>query len=294
MSSQNLATSYDSLKDKWVDKNRAIQKSLWERHFDALSYAQSKIKHSTVSTIGAFLLLVTPISAAPHPQETNVSQNATLGAIAKNVFIISDLSHVLPSTVSPLSQSQENEVIHVISRDYNVSVQAQMQGIRLNQNYGYIGAEQHLARYPGDSVATHFSSQEDMDTYGASGMAPGLSAWGYFASDEADMTQIDSDREKWYIAVPTFLSPGYNENTAQYNAFFKWRKMLVVNPQNGKAVVSVIGDSGPAPWTGKQLGGSPELMYYLDRVDGSDKGPVLYFFIDDPSNTLPLGPLNEK
>jgi hypothetical protein len=67
--------------------------------------------------------------------------------------------------------------------------------------------------------------------------------------------------------------------------------MLVVNPQNGKAVVAVIGDSGPAPWTGKHLGGSPEVMKYLQRYDGKQVGPVLYFFIEDPNNTVPLGPI---
>jgi hypothetical protein len=32
-------------------------------------------------------------------------------------------------------------------------------------------------------------------------------------------------------------------------------------------------------------------MTYLERVDGSQKGPVLYFFIDDPNDTIPLGPV---
>ena len=67
--------------------------------------------------------------------------------------------------------------------------------------------------------------------------------------------------------------------------------MLVVNPENGKAVVAVIGDAGPAEWTGKHLGGSPEVMKYLERVDGSLRGPVLYFFIDEPNNNVPLGPI---
>lgn len=67
--------------------------------------------------------------------------------------------------------------------------------------------------------------------------------------------------------------------------------MLVVNPQNGKAIVADIADAGPSPWTGKQLGGSPAVMNYLERVDGAQKGPVLYFFINDPNDTIPLGPV---
>ena len=67
--------------------------------------------------------------------------------------------------------------------------------------------------------------------------------------------------------------------------------MLVVNPENGKAMVVVIGDAGPAAWTGKHLGGSPEVMRYLERQDGRARGPVLYFFIDDFDDNITLGPI---
>lgn len=122
-------------------------------------------------------------------------------------------------------------------------------------------------------------------------MAPGRGAWRYFADSQESLTQKEIDQEKYYIAVQTFLAPGYYSHVKEYSEFFKFRKMLVVNPENGKAMVVVIGDSGPAVWTGKQLGGSPEVMSYLERVDGAQKGPVLYFFIDDPSDTVPLGPI---
>ncbi len=139
-------------------------------------------------------------------------------------------------------------------------------------------------------MSSHFDTPDAADNY-SSGMAPGLGAWGYFASSKEDMTPEENLREKYYIAVQTFLSPGYNEKAGEYNAFYKYRKMLVLNPQNGKAIVAVIGDAGPAVWTGKHLGGSPEIMHYLERVDGKARGPVLYYFINDPEDKVPLGPL---
>jgi hypothetical protein len=122
-------------------------------------------------------------------------------------------------------------------------------------------------------------------------LAPELGAWRYFAPSREQMTEEDNLREKWYIAVPTFLAPGFHDNVREYSNFFKYRKMLVVNPQNGKAVVADIADSGPSEWTGKHLGGSPEVMQYLERKDGAQKGPVLYFFIEDKDNAVPLGPV---
>ena len=123
-------------------------------------------------------------------------------------------------------------------------------------------------------------------------MAPGRGAWGYFASSREAMSDEDIGKEKYYIAVQTFLAPEFNARVAEYRDFFKYRKMLLVNPYTGKSIVAVIGDAGPAVWTGKHLGGSPEVMRYLGRVDGSLKGPVLFFFIDDPENTVPLGPIH--
>ena len=35
-------------------------------------------------------------------------------------------------------------------------------------------------------------------------------------------------------------------------------------------------------------------MKYLERVDGKAKGPVLYFFIDDPNDIIPLGPIKPE
>ena len=66
--------------------------------------------------------------------------------------------------------------------------------------------------------------------------------------------------------------------------------MLIVNTLNGKAVVTALADAGPAAWTGKSFGGSPEVMDYLGGPRYK-KGPVVIFFVDDPNNKVPLGPV---
>ena len=59
---------------------------------------------------------------------------------------------------------------------------------------------------------------------------------------------------------------------------------------NGNAVVAAIADAGPAAWTGKHFGGSPEVMDYLGGPRYK-KGPVILFFVDDPESKVPLGPV---
>jgi hypothetical protein len=243
-------------------------------------------------SLGGMMLLSSPISHQLLLAHNPGASKSAFMDLDASTFLSSDLYAVLPKDdIRALTPKEENEVATILSRDFGFAVTPTLDGKRLNTTYGYIGAEQHLARYPGDTLYTHFDNAYENAHYADSGMAPGLGAWGYFASSKDAMTSDENMEEKYYIAVQTFLAPGYSVDPTAYNKFFKFRKMLVVNPQNGRAVVVVIGDAGPAPWTGKQLGGSPEVMEYLQRVDGAQKGPVLYFFIDDKNNTVPLGPV---
>lgn len=282
---------YESLRDKWTQKHKKLQKEIFEKHKESLEWFVDNSKQFAVGSLAGLFLLTSPIF--PKIQTGFPQASAQISqAIDKKVFLVYDLKNVLPQEVAPLTPEQEKSVAEVLTRTYGMKVSPELEGIRLNTSYGYIGQEQHLARYPGDNMIGHFESLENSNDYFSYGMAPGLGAWGYFADSQSALTQTDIDREKYYIAVQTFLAPGFNDNVKKYVDFFKYRKMLVVNPQNGKAVVADIADAGPSPWTGKQLGGSPEVMRYLERVDGSQKGPVLYFFIDDPNDTIPLGPIN--
>ncbi len=283
-------SQYQSLKEKWQTRHKDLQHKLWQKHGESLAWLSQNAKQLTAGAGVSLLLLTSP---GPFNSALNLpTASAQISQkIDKNSFFISDLYSVLPKEVSPLSIEQENKASEILSREFKMKILPELQGKRLNRNYGFIGAEQHLARFPGDTIYNHFNTEEEARQFYSAGMAPGLGAWGYFAPSESLFTEEDKLREKYYIAVPTFLSENFSERFTEYRDFFKYRKMIVVNPQNGKAIVCVIGDSGPAVWTGKHLGGSPEVMEYLEREDGGRKGPVLYFFIDDSENKVPLGPI---
>lgn len=285
-------THYQHLQEKWTHTHYKLQEKLWENHREALEKFLRKPKRWMMGTLAGAVLLTTPIAQV----NASVATYQTVGGDFKNVdkkmFFMSDVYNLLPHEVQPLSGNEEQRITDLISNTYGIPVAAEINGIRLNRNYGYIGQEQLLPRYPGDTVDAHFDNQEEANLFASKGMTPGRGAWGYFAPSREEMTQEDVMREKWYIAVPTFLTPGYMDHVREYGTFFKYRKVLVVNPNNGKAVVADIADSGPSEWTGKHLGGSPAVMRYLERVDGAKKGPVLYFFIDDSvAKDVPLGPV---
>jgi len=103
------------------------------------------------------------------------SASAQVATVDKKVFLIYDLRKVLPSDVRALTPYEENDVLDVLRRNFNFSIQAELEGKRLNTTYGIIGEEQHLARFPGDNMFTHFNNPDEAKCIGL-GMAPGLSA----------------------------------------------------------------------------------------------------------------------
>jgi hypothetical protein len=267
---------YKELKRKLEKRNQSLKEKLVMRHKDAFDWAQSNTKQIAAGAMGSILLLTSPMTHLLPKHDDNSVQSTDFVDVPENIFVVNDVKQFLPDTVGQLTTLQEEKISQVLSDYYGFPVKNGIDGFRLNTTYGYIGLEQHLMRFPGDSVEN---------------MAPGRGGFGYFAHSKNEMTQKDIEREKYYIAVQSFLAPGFSERTREYINFLKYRKMLVVNPNSGRAVVADIADAGPAVWTGKHLGGSPEVMQYLERVDGRAKGPVLYFFIDDPEDKIPLGPI---
>lgn len=281
---------YKHLSEKWRKRHVDLQRQLWSKHKKSLEWLSRSSKQLVAGSLGGLMLLSSQNVNFPSlPQAVSAQQ--TPQEIDKRTFLISDLSGILPKEMRALTQDEERKISEILTRTFGIKVSETIEGKRLNRSYGFIGQEQHLSRYPGDTMSTHFDSEEEANSFWPQGMAPGLGAWGYFAPSKEAFTEKDKMREKYYIAVQTFLVPDYNQRFSEYRDFFKYRKMLVVNPNNGMSMVADIADAGPAKFTGKHLGGSPEVMRYLERVDGALKGPVLYFFIDDKDDKIPLGPI---
>lgn len=277
---------YEYLRNKWTAKHRNLSSKLFDKH-------KELSRQIILGGLGGFMLLGTPAThllQAPHSTIAGQIDSE----LDTNALLAEKLRNFLPTEMRALTTEEESSIGQTLSKDFGFTVSAVLDNKRLNRSYGVIGGEQHLYRFPGDNLAKHADNVQDAVMYGSSGIAPGLGAWGFFAPSETQFTDKDKMREKYYLAVQTFLAPGFSERTAEYRDFFKFRKMLVVNPKTGQAVVAVIGDAGPAEWTGKHLGGSPEVMHFVGLAGGPRKGPVLYFFIDDPNDTIPLGPVKAK
>jgi len=235
-------------------------------------------------------LLLSPVEhkALPSPHGgllARAGDNETLPAVTPKIELANILAKVLPAKPRPLGRDEEAELERAFSEIIGVPAKAELDGQHLNTTYGLIGAEQHLRRYPGDTLANH--GEGDVL---AEGIAPGLGAWGYFAPAKGNLTPELENIERWYTVVQTLYLPDWETNLSYLRDWYKYRKVLMVNTENAKAVVASIADSGPAMFTGKSFGASPEVMDYLGGPRYK-KGPVVVFFIDDKNNSVPLGPV---
>ncbi len=274
--------TFQYLRKKWTAKNRQLTENVLDKH----------LRRAAVSSLGGLMILSTSGLSSSTPAQALDLTTKIQALTTKNLLLVGELSKILPREFRNLTPDEEQVVAKAISDELGIKVVAEIDNKRLNRTYGIIGGEQHLYRYPGDSLVAHPKSAQDWAMYGGAGIAPGLGAWGYFAPSKEAMTPEIENRERYYIAVQTFLSPGFAERVAEYRDFYKYRKMLLVNPKTGQAVVADIADAGPAEWTGKHLGGSPEVMQALGLATGPRRGEVLYFFIDDSNRDVPLGPVN--
>ncbi len=295
MSAQKLDT--DLLRSRLKLRSFASEKALTSNHpvasdfFTRLQLRPGQIRQKAAKLLTSGVLagsVLLSAHVAPIARAADLPKNESLSFAVSQI----DLANQLRAALPPIGQwqltvSQEKEVSDEIWQTFGVHTNAQLEGNRLNNSYGRMGAEQHLPRYPGDTIGEHGQLLEK-------GITPGLGGWGYFALSKAQMTPELYDTEKYYVAVQTLYLPDWNTRTRELVKWYKYRRVVVVNPSNGRAVVAAVADAGPANWTGKHFGGSPEVMDYLRVNYAMQNHPVVLFFLDDPNHEVPLGPLENK
>ncbi len=298
-----LEIAPDYLRNKLKLKHFQESLKLSKAHPNALAYLKSKgvdlgnIREHSAKVIGmgaltgAFLLSSPKYATLPTTQDTiadlsSAKEERKVTLETKQESLLSRLKEVLPTKTRPLTTDEEKKVEVILKETTGVSAKGTLEGEHLNTTYGLIGAEQHLRRYPGDTMATH-----PKVSVGDEGMAPGLGGFGYFAKSKAALTPEAIEQEKWYVVAQLMYLKDWKQRVKYLVPWYKHRKILVVNTQNGNAVVGDIGDAGPAAFTGKSFGGSPEVMNALGGARYK-KGAVIFFFVDDPENKVPLGPVD--
>jgi len=273
-------------KKSFSQKYPHVEKFLQEKGLEIGKLREHSAKILGAGALTGTLLLAPPTgvkSLAPAQEIIDKIKEKASAPLLPQKLLVDAIAQVLPEKTRSLGRAEEKYLEQVFENILGIKTRATLEGEHLNTTYGLIGAEQHLKRFPGDNINGH-------TPYLKEGIAPGLGAWSYFAKSKDDFTPSLEETEKWYAVVQTLYLPDWNTRQPYLRDWYKYRKVLIVNTKNGNAVVAAIADSGPAAWTGKHFGGSPEVMEYLGGPRYK-KGAVVLFFVDDPKNKIPLGPV---
>lgn len=281
---QNPALPSSPLIKALQAKNTVIQKEFDKKHAFAKKWLTDKnlsipqlrahsAKLLTSATLSSALLIASPFFPLMAKSTTQiVGANMTRDEFLK--FL---------RNKPELNQDQEKLIVEGIKKQYGVNAAFEMDNNRMPANFGKVGLEQHLYRFPGDTLHAH-------GAFISAGMAPARGAFGYFSESDKPLKQM-MEEEKFYIVIQTFLIPEWNSQWKDLKEWYKFRKFIMINPENGRAVIGVLGDSGPGVSTGKKFGASPEVMAGLGFYPRMTKGDVMVLFLDDPDYSVKLGPI---
>ncbi len=249
--------------------HKTVVEHFHKKHSHILTFAK---KHSIVLAGAAFVITSTLGAGHAYSKEQEKNRHQLEKTHEDQKAALVNMNSMLADKQT-LTLDEEYSVAETLSKNFGLNLTPQFDGNRLNEIYGYVGVEQHLRRWSGDTLAQH-----DLQR---SGMAPNQGAFRDFDNVE---------QEKYYVAVQLHELPNWNSEWSKLKPWYRYRKVFVYNPVNQKGVVAVIGDAGPAKFTGKIFGGSPEIMEYLEMKDGGQKGKAIILFVDDPENKIALGP----
>lgn len=261
-----------------------------EENFEDLARIWSKSFIAASVAAGIFLTSALPITAASVPQIASQIQRAPPTVEEKEILKRQILEYLEKFATNKKINSQL--LASLVSQITSIQVKTTIDDNKLPDVFGEIATEKHLQIYPGETLQDHLKNGEDFAKFSWTGISTTPAAWGYFAKNKNLTTDELVEKEKYYLAIQTFAVPDWSKEWPELKEWYKFRKLLVYNPENGKAVVGVLADAGPATFTGRAFGGSPEVMDNLGLA-ATTMGDVLVFFLDDRQNLIPLGPVNQ-
>jgi len=277
------------IRDRFYKTHLKASNWLQDKGWDLQSLKTASQAAITATTLAGAVMTNKPVDMLVNQQLDQIKEKNRddfLAEVTQTEFesIMAKLKQMVIRPPGHLEKDDELYLEQQLSDMLGFEVTAELEGHRLNHSIGIMGGEQHLLRFPSDTLDQH-------DAYLQSGIAPGRGAFGWFTQN-GELTDEAIQNEKYYFAVQTLYLPNWNQDYPELKTWYKFRKMVVVNPVDQVAVVGVVGDAGPALWVNKQFGGSPEVIREGKIWSPEARGKVMLLFVDDPENKIPLGPID--
>lgn len=195
--------------------------------------------------------------------------------------IVSKLAALVSLPPGQLDSESELYLEQQLSELLGFQVSSSLKGQRLLYNTGKVKALPHLKLHPTDTKDSH--------EYPYAGISSKRSAFGWFLLDGKVSEQSES-HEKYYCSLPLYFFPEWQGNHKELKKWFKYRKVVLINPFENRAVVCVVGDIGPNTQSRYQFGASPEAVVEGKFWSPRSNGKILVLFVEDTHDTVKLGP----
>lgn len=186
----------------------------------------------------------------------------------------------------PAGQLEEQSELYLeqqLSDLLGFDIVAEIDNQRLNHSTGIMHAEPHLKRHPKDELKNHQNVPE-------AGISKYRSAFGWFTS-HGEITKKIEQLERYYFSLQLYHLEHWSSQYKELKQWYKFRKMIVINPADRIAVVGVVGNIDHRSQIKKQFGCSPEVIREGMIWSPNARGKVLLMFVDDPDDKVPLGPI---
>ncbi len=220
------------------------------------------------------------------PPQPALAKAATWISAEEHRAVIEKMMTTLKQPVGSIAREDSLYLEQQLTDLFGVEVASELDQYRLPHTYGMMAALPHLKRHPEDQLHVHQQFLE-------AGLAACRSSFGWF-TELGQLTPLAVDREKYFVTLQIDLQPAWIKSAKELSEWYKYRKVMVINPVHELAIVGAVGDFGPGNWLQHQFGGSPELVSHLKVWDLESQGKVIVYFINDPENAVPLGPIEMK
>jgi len=158
-----------------------------------------------------------------------------------------------------------------------LTVTAELDGYRLPYTVAHAQALPHFPTHPNDQLSAHQPKE--------AGLSSTRSTFGWLS----DKTH---QYEKFGVALPLHKLPDWPKRRLDYVQWFKYRKVILINPTQQTAAVGVVTQIGPAYVQRFQVGLSPELIRLTKAWHPDSKGKMVIFLLDDSAGSVKLGQIN--
>lgn len=184
----------------------------------------------------------------------------------------------------PVGHAPKEEELYLeqqLTDMFGFEVVSQLEDHRLDHTLGVMAALPHLKRFPQDTLADH-------QQYPEAGLGQTRGGFGWFTIG-GELTPLAIAREKYTFSVQVdLLSSRKSDYHSQMN-WFGWKKMIMINPAEQRAVVGCVGDIGPRSWLQHQFGATPEVIRQGKVWSPRTNGKVFLFFLNDLDDQIPYG-----